>query len=249
MVTLDRSEAAAGYQLDTSEWVSLDRVPMGVTRDCSSLRSSIAQLRGSTLTDRYVTPAPLAGAPAGGLIELGWAAGRGIPTCILLNGEAMEVNKMTLHHTEVLDWRSARGGAMTYYISGPMPALRISPAFEMASNHLCLLEHHVITPFDLNRTHLDTYRRQLRRDLVAICGKADAIYMLSRAGNTALGRGAEHAVAVALEATDPIRGRMSFTILTGDCREVLRGLPAASVHCCVTSPPYWGLRSYTGERA
>ena len=36
-------------------------------------------------------------------------------------------------------------------------------------------------------------------------------------------------------------------ILTGDCREVLRTLPEASVHCCVTSPPYWGLRSYGGD--
>ena len=33
-------------------------------------------------------------------------------------------------------------------------------------------------------------------------------------------------------------------ILTGDCREVLRSLPDASVHCCVTSPPYFGLRDY-----
>lgn len=30
----------------------------------------------------------------------------------------------------------------------------------------------------------------------------------------------------------------------GDCVEVLRTLPAHSVHCCVTSPPYWGLRDY-----
>ncbi len=37
---------------------------------------------------------------------------------------------------------------------------------------------------------------------------------------------------------------MSVQILTGDCREVLRGLPEESVHCCVTSPPYWGLRDY-----
>lgn len=33
-------------------------------------------------------------------------------------------------------------------------------------------------------------------------------------------------------------------IVLGDCREVLRQLPEASVHCCVTSPPYWGLRNY-----
>lgn len=33
-------------------------------------------------------------------------------------------------------------------------------------------------------------------------------------------------------------------ILTGDCRDILPTLPADSVHCCVTSPPYFGLRSY-----
>jgi len=33
-------------------------------------------------------------------------------------------------------------------------------------------------------------------------------------------------------------------IVEGDCLEVLRTLPAKSVQCCVTSPPYWGLRSY-----
>lgn len=33
-------------------------------------------------------------------------------------------------------------------------------------------------------------------------------------------------------------------IITGDCRAVLRSLPSNSVHCCVTSPPYFGLRDY-----
>jgi len=37
---------------------------------------------------------------------------------------------------------------------------------------------------------------------------------------------------------------MTVRIITGDCRSVLKTLPADSVHCCVTSPPYWGLRSY-----
>lgn len=37
---------------------------------------------------------------------------------------------------------------------------------------------------------------------------------------------------------------MSARILRGDCRELLRALPDASVHCVVTSPPYWGLRDY-----
>lgn len=33
-------------------------------------------------------------------------------------------------------------------------------------------------------------------------------------------------------------------ILTGDCIEFMRGLPEKSVNCCVTSPPYFGLRDY-----
>jgi DNA modification methylase len=33
-------------------------------------------------------------------------------------------------------------------------------------------------------------------------------------------------------------------ILNGDCREVLKTMPDCSVHCCVTSPPYFGLRDY-----
>lgn len=37
---------------------------------------------------------------------------------------------------------------------------------------------------------------------------------------------------------------MTVRILQGDCREVLKTLPDASVHCVVTSPPYFGLRSY-----
>ena len=36
----------------------------------------------------------------------------------------------------------------------------------------------------------------------------------------------------------------TYRILTGDCRATLATLPDASVQCCVTSPPYWGLRSY-----
>ena len=37
---------------------------------------------------------------------------------------------------------------------------------------------------------------------------------------------------------------MTVSILTGDCRDVLKTLPDESVHCVVTSPPYFGLRSY-----
>ncbi len=34
------------------------------------------------------------------------------------------------------------------------------------------------------------------------------------------------------------------TVICGDCLEVLRTMDARSVNCCVTSPPYWGLRDY-----
>lgn len=37
---------------------------------------------------------------------------------------------------------------------------------------------------------------------------------------------------------------MTVTILIGDVREQLRTLDPDSVHCVVTSPPYWGLRDY-----
>jgi site-specific DNA-methyltransferase (adenine-specific) len=41
-----------------------------------------------------------------------------------------------------------------------------------------------------------------------------------------------------------ILDRDRVTIHNGDCLEVLRTLPNGSVQCCVTSPPYWGLRDY-----
>ncbi len=42
---------------------------------------------------------------------------------------------------------------------------------------------------------------------------------------------------------------MSVRVEAGDCREVMRAMPADSVDCVVTSPPYWGLRDYgvTGQ--
>lgn len=33
-------------------------------------------------------------------------------------------------------------------------------------------------------------------------------------------------------------------VIIGDCRETLACVPGGSVQCCVTSPPYWGLRDY-----
>ena len=35
-----------------------------------------------------------------------------------------------------------------------------------------------------------------------------------------------------------------MSIRVGDALACLRAMPADSVHCCVTSPPYWGLRDY-----
>lgn len=37
---------------------------------------------------------------------------------------------------------------------------------------------------------------------------------------------------------------MVVRILVGDNAQTLAGLPDQSVHCCITSPPYFGLRSY-----
>jgi len=36
-------------------------------------------------------------------------------------------------------------------------------------------------------------------------------------------------------------------ILAGDAIEQLATLPERSVHCCITSPPYWNLRDYGVE--
>lgn len=35
-----------------------------------------------------------------------------------------------------------------------------------------------------------------------------------------------------------------INVRQGDCRELMAEMPAGSVRCCVTSPPYWGLRDY-----
>lgn len=43
---------------------------------------------------------------------------------------------------------------------------------------------------------------------------------------------------------EPYYQEPAILIYQGDALEVMRQLPAASVNCCVTSPPYWGLRDY-----
>jgi DNA modification methylase len=37
---------------------------------------------------------------------------------------------------------------------------------------------------------------------------------------------------------------MSIEYIIGDCRDVLKTMPDNSINCCVTSPPYYGLRQY-----
>ena len=37
------------------------------------------------------------------------------------------------------------------------------------------------------------------------------------------------------------------TLYVGDCRTILASLPEQSVQTCITSPPYFGLRSYDEE--
>lgn len=39
----------------------------------------------------------------------------------------------------------------------------------------------------------------------------------------------------------------TWEVRQGHVMDVLRALPSESVHCVVTSPPYWGLRSYSTE--
>lgn len=39
----------------------------------------------------------------------------------------------------------------------------------------------------------------------------------------------------------------AVTVIVGDTRTELDRLPAGAFHCCVTSPPYWGLRDYGYE--
>lgn len=40
---------------------------------------------------------------------------------------------------------------------------------------------------------------------------------------------------------------MKSEIIHSDCFEVLSKMPNESVQCCVTSPPYWGLRDYSTD--
>lgn len=41
-----------------------------------------------------------------------------------------------------------------------------------------------------------------------------------------------------------IQGMTYDTVIQGDCLEMLKTMPDKSINCCVTSPPYYGLRDY-----
>lgn len=41
-----------------------------------------------------------------------------------------------------------------------------------------------------------------------------------------------------------LSGDRRWAVAVGDCRDVLRSMPDGCARCCVTSPPYWGLRDY-----
>lgn len=45
----------------------------------------------------------------------------------------------------------------------------------------------------------------------------------------------------------PYYDKDGITLYHADCRVALRSIESKSVNCCVTSPPYWGLRDYGHE--
>ena len=47
--------------------------------------------------------------------------------------------------------------------------------------------------------------------------------------------------------TQQTAAESAVSILVGDCKDVLREIETRSVQCCVTSPPYWGLRDYDND--
>jgi len=52
-----------------------------------------------------------------------------------------------------------------------------------------------------------------------------------------------------MSAADVIANRTPWHVHTGDAVAWLRTVPPGSVRCCVTSPPYYGLRDYAGGNA
>ena len=59
--------------------------------------------------------------------------------------------------------------------------------------------------------------------------------------------GAPESLFDSLRHSDAFVSDRDFVLYVGDARDVLKRLPDESVDCCVTSPPYWGLRDYGHE--
>jgi DNA modification methylase len=51
-----------------------------------------------------------------------------------------------------------------------------------------------------------------------------------------------------METVKPYYEDSAVTIYHGNTLEVLPELKPESIQCVVTSPPYWGLRKYTGKQ-
>lgn len=47
-----------------------------------------------------------------------------------------------------------------------------------------------------------------------------------------------------LQLLDVLRNQRRHDVIEGNCLDVLPSLAESSAQCCVTSPPYWGLRDY-----
>jgi DNA modification methylase len=47
-----------------------------------------------------------------------------------------------------------------------------------------------------------------------------------------------------MPSSSAISSLLSLDVRVGDCRQLMREMPDESVQCCVTSPPYFGLRDY-----
>lgn len=58
------------------------------------------------------------------------------------------------------------------------------------------------------------------------------------------GSGCETGSVGSLPGLSPHYQHQGVSFYLGDVLEVLSQFPEASVHCCITSPPYWGLRDY-----
>jgi site-specific DNA-methyltransferase (adenine-specific) len=57
-------------------------------------------------------------------------------------------------------------------------------------------------------------------------------------------KGAPFRIHTILNPTNPVPLNGPSYILCGNALDILKLLPANSIRCCVTSPPYWGLRDY-----